>query len=239
MFRSLLSACAAFIWFSSAHAQEVDYLDRIDRERLASGEIHLGLFLNGQRDGFFHLGWQLDGDDIHAFDRSMLASQEIYETMDVRLAANDLSPRSADIRFHAGLDIFEFDVDFEPNSVSNTITATRPLGEDSTQTLSAPLPDGTLARVTAFILPATMRLEVGESMRFDWYAPLSHGVAQITLSAVERVEIETPAGPFTTTRIELRGGAPENDIFVDAESGEIVRIDVLGQDMSFLKLAAD
>ena len=239
MFSSLLSACAAFIWFSSAHAQEVDYLDRIDRERLASGEIHLGLFLNGQRDGSFHLGWQLDGDDIHAFDRSMLASQEIYETMDVRLAANDLSPRSADIRFHAGLDIFEFDVDFEPNSVSNTITTTRPRGEDSTQTLSAPLPDGTLARVTAFILPAIMHLEVGESMRFDWYALLSHGVAQITLSAVERVEIETPVGPFTTTRIELRGGAPENDIFVDTESGDIVRIDVLGQDMSFLKLADD
>ena len=76
-------------------------------------------------------------------------------------------------------------------------------------------------------------------MRFDWYALLSHGVAQITLSAVERVEIETPAGPFTTTRIELRGGAPENDIFVDTESGDIVRIDVLGQDMSFLKLADD
>ena len=59
MFSSLLSACAAFIWFSSAHAQEVDYLDRIDRERLASGEIHLGLFLNGQRDGSFHLAGSL------------------------------------------------------------------------------------------------------------------------------------------------------------------------------------
>ena len=66
----------------------------------------------------------------------------------------------------------------------------------------------------------------------------SHGVAQITLSAVERVEIETWQALYDHAH-ELRGGAPENDIFVDTESGDIVRIDVLGQDMSFLKRADD
>lgn len=239
MFRSVLAAAAAMASQATASAQEINYIDRLDAVRLETGAIHLGLFLNGERDGFFHLGWQLDGDELHVFDRSMLASMEIYETMDVRLAARDLSPRSVDIRFHSGLNIFDFDVDFQDGSVSNTITATRPRGQNSVQPLTAALPDGTLARVTAFVIPATMEMTVGESLSLTWYAPLTHAVSEVTLTAIETVDVETPAGTYTTTRIELRGGSPENDIFVDQDSGEVVRIDVLGQDMRFLRLADD
>ena len=185
------------------------------------------------------MGWQLDGDELHVFDRSMLASMEIYETMDVRRSANDLSPRTVDIRFHQGLDIFDFDVDFSDGSVSNTITATRPRGQSGVQPLTAPLPDDTLARVTTFVIPGTMDMAVGESLSLTWYAPLTHTVSDVTLSAMETVDIETPAGPYTTTRIELRGGSPENDIFVDQETGDIVRIDVLGQDMRVLRMSND
>lgn len=39
--------------------------------------------------------------------------------------------------------------------------------------------------------------------------------------------------------IELCGGVLENDIFVDMESGDIVCIDVFGQDMFFLKFVDD
>lgn len=237
MFRSVLAAAAAIASCATASAQEINFVDRIDPARLETGSIHLGLFFNGERDGFFHLGWQMDGDELHVFDRSMLASMEIYETMDVRLAARDLSPRTIDIRFHSGLDIFDFDVDFSEGSVSNTITTNRPRGQSGVQPLSAPLPDDSLARVTAFVIPATMEMAVGESLSLTWYAPLTHTVSDVTLTAVETVDIETPAGPYTTTRIELRGGSPENDIFVDQETGEVVRIDVLGQDMRFLRLA--
>ena len=49
--------------------------------------------------------------------------------------------------------------------------------------------------------------------------------------------VETPTGQFDTLIYELRGGAPENDIFVSTgENPKIVRIDVIGQPLQFLAI---
>ena len=233
----LILALSAATALQSAQAEDINIVDRIDHDRLASGSLHLGLFLNGEQDGFMRLGWTVEDGQVHAYDRSMLASQEIFETMEARLSAETLRPESIDIRFHSGANIFEFDVDFADGSVSNEITATRPDGQSGAQMLSAEFPDDGLARLTAFLIPAVIDMEIGERIAFTWFAPMSNSVAEVSLTAMDTAEVETPAGHYTTTRIELRGGSPENDIFVDQTSGEIVRIDVLGQDMSFLKLA--
>ena len=47
--------------------------------------------------------------------------------------------------------------------------------------------------------------------------------------------ISTPAGDFDTIRYEIRGGSPDNDVYVTrGENRRVVRIDVVGQDMQFL-----
>lgn len=96
--------------------------------------------------------------------------------MDVWFVVNDLSLCFVDICFYVGFDIFEFDVDFELNLVSNMIMIIWFCGEDSIQMLSVLLLDGMLVCVIVFILLVIMYLEVGESMCFDWYVLFLYGV---------------------------------------------------------------
>jgi hypothetical protein len=56
----------------------------------------------------------------------------------------------------------------------------------------------------------------------------------VTVTAFEGGAVDTPAGRYEDTlRLEVRGTQPENDIFVS--DGEVVRIDVIGRPMTFLR----
>lgn len=221
-----------------AQAQIADWVDRIDAERLQGGEVHLGLYLNGEADGFMRLGWHLEGEILHFYDRSMLASSEIYETMEGAMNVEDFAPQNVQIRFHQQSTIFDFDVAFEGATISGAMSRTVPGQPVASRPIAGELPEGAIARAGFFVLSALAPLEVGQSIEFDWYAPMSQQVQSITVTAAEQVSIETPAGAFDTVRLEQRGGSPDNDVFVDIETGRIVRIDIGGMPMQFLALAA-
>ena len=237
--KSMIAAAAAMVAMTaSASAQVDDWLARADTDRLQAGEVHLGLYLNGERDGFMRLGWFLDGDTLNFYDRSMLASAELYETMRGELNAADFAPRSVEIRLHQQSTIFGFDVAFADNAVTGTFSREVPGQGVADRPIDAALPEDAIARASFFILAAIAPMDVGESYTFDWYAPMSMAVEAVTVTAVEEVEVETPAGTFQTVRLEQRGGSPANDLFVDRETGRIVRIDIGGQPMQFLALAS-
>lgn len=236
--KSMIAAASFFaaLTGSTASAQIDDWVARADSDRLQEGEIHLGLFLNGERDGFMRLGWHREGDTLNFYDRSMLASAELYDTMRGELSATDFAPRSVEIRLHQQSTIFGFDVAFAGNAVTGTFSREVPGQGVAERPIDAALPEDAIARASFFILAAVAPVELGESISFDWYAPMSMAVEAVTVSAVEHVEVETPAGTFQTVRLEQRGGSPANDLFVDRETGRIVRIDIGGQPMQFLAL---
>ena len=159
---------------------------------------------------------------------------EIYETQEARVRLADLEPVSVDIRFHQGGHYFVIDGDFEPGRVTGRTRVVRPGQEAVNHAIDTPLPDGAILRASFFILAAALPMEIGDEVSFRWYAPLGNSTADVTLSAVEAVQVETPAGRFATYRIEQRGGTPANDIFIDRETGRIVRIDIGGQPMRFV-----
>ena len=230
--------CAATLVTLPAQAQSEGWRDRLDPERLNAGELYLELQYDGEADGFMRYGWQAEGDEIMIYDRTMWASREIYETMEVRVRRADLEPASADIRFHQGGDYYVFDLNFEPGLVSGEMSAVRPGQPGASQPVDSEFEPGTIPRAAIFVIATAMPLEIGDSIQFNWYAEMSNSVAAVTLSAVEHVEIDTPGGPFSTLRLEQRGGTPANDIFIDRETGHIVRVDVGGQPMQFLAPAA-
>lgn len=230
---------AAMLVVTPAQAQSVnDWRDRLDPDSLAGGEIYLELQYEGEADGFMRYGWQVEGDEIAIYDRTMWASHEIYETMETRIRLADLAPVSSDIRFHQGGNYYVFDIDFEPGIARGRMQAVRPGQADASQPLASELESGTILRASIFLVASALPLEVGDSIAFNWYAEMGNAVAAVTLSAVEEVTIETPAGSFATLRLEQRGGTPANDIFIDRQSGDIVRIDVGGQPMQFVAPAA-
>ncbi|WP_291845108.1 hypothetical protein [Maricaulis sp.] len=213
---------------------EDDWRERLDQEVLAAGEIYLQLEYEGVADGFMRFGWQVDGDVIDIYDRTMWASREVYETMEARVRLEDLAPVSSDIRYHQAGNYYVFDVDFESGAANGQMHVVRPGQPEASQPVAQELEQGAILRASYFVVAAALPLEVGDSVTFNWYAVMGGEGAAVTLTAVEEVGIDTPAGHFTTLRIEQRGGTPPNDIFIDRESGRIVRIDVGGQPMQFV-----
>lgn len=227
---------AATLCAGLAQAQVEEWVARVDRDALEHGELHLGLFYEGEADGFMRFGWDRNGDQITVWDRSMFASGELYESMEVNLSADDLSPQNFHIQFHQGSMIVILDGIYEDGRVHGSMQRSVPGQADASRDFEAELPANAWARATTFVFAAVAPMQVGESFSYTWYSPMSGGTEDVTLTAVEAVEVETPAGTYQTVRIEQRGGSPDNDIFVDTESGTIVRIDIGGMPMQFLAL---
>ncbi len=230
----LAALSAAALVSLPSQAQSDDWQSRLDPERLAEGEIHLELQYEGEPDGFMRYGWRVDGEDIILFDRTMWASGEVYETMEARLRRDGLIPVSSDIRFHQGANYYVFDVDFEPGSAVGSIQIVQPATGVISQPIASELTGGTILRASYFLVAAAFPFEVGDVVSFNWFATMSNVEEAVTLTAVGEADIETPAGVFQTLHIEQRGGTPPNDIYIDRDSGRIVRIDVGGQPMSFV-----
>jgi hypothetical protein len=240
---TIASALAAAVLMSApAGSQEVrtveDWRGRIADETLAQGAMHLGLFFNGERDGFMRFGWSVEGDELTIWDRSLWSSAEVYESYHGEIALADFAPREVAVTLYQQAGILTVDAAFQPGRATGEMAIEHPDRAPSSQAVDAELPDGAVLRATLFLIAATTPLELGEQVALSWYASLGGAVAEVTLSAVEEVEVETPAGLFRTRRLELRGGSPNNDIFVDIQTGRIVRIDVVGVDMRFLALPA-
>ncbi len=233
----LMGAAAGLLMSATmADAQVEDWRSRADEAALQQGEAHLGLFYEGEQDGFMRLGWYRRGDEIHIYDRSMWASRELYETLEGRVETASLAPLEFHIRLHQASNYYQIDVAFDDDTATGERRLVAPGQDDATRPVNQELPEGTIARATLFLLAAVAPLELGQSFAMDWYEPTSDSVEPVVLTAAEQVDVETPAGVFTTLRLEQRGGEPANDIFVDIESGRIVRIDIAGMPMQFLAL---
>lgn len=197
------------------------------------GEFFLGLFNDGERDGFMRLGWIKRDDGVILYDRTMMPSTEVYETLAFNLAP-DLQFETIHLEFHRGTSYMNLDLEFANGRATGNRVILH-LEDVEIQPVDEAIPEGTLPRPVAFIMPLTMGEEEGTQESFHWYGPLGNAFADVTITAYPGGRIRTPAGRFDTVRYEIRGGTPDNDVYVTrGEDRRVVRIDVIGQDMQFL-----
>ena len=76
------------------------------------GEFFLGLFNEGERDGFMRLGWIKSAEGVLLYDRSMMPSAQVYETLAFGLTP-ELAFDSVHLEFHRGLAYMNLDLDAE------------------------------------------------------------------------------------------------------------------------------
>jgi hypothetical protein len=199
------------------------------------GEFFLGLVNAGEQDGFMRLGWIKSAEGVMLYDRTMMPSAQVYETLVFNLTP-DLAFESLHLEFHRGTAYMNLDLEFADGRATGS-RVIRQLESVENNPVDVEVPAGTLPRPVAFIMPLVMAEEEGTEAAFHWYGPLGNAFADVTITARPGGVIETPAGNFDTTRYEIRGGTPDNDVYVSrGEDRRVVRIDVVGQDMQFLAL---
>lgn len=229
----LAAASAALVTAVPAFAQE-DWRAEAAARLPDTGELNLQMLNEGEVDGYMRLGWRRNGDRIEMFDRSMMMSADIFESMTAAMTDGDFAPLETLILWHQESAIMTLDTVAADGQVTGTQTILRPLSGEQSAPLALDLPEGVMPRAATFVLAPFMGLEPGESVTYDWYAVLANSVATVTVTAFEGGAVDTPAGRYEDTlRLEVRGTQPENDIFVSG--GEVVRIDVVGRDMTFLR----
>ncbi len=210
--------------------------ERANHAELAEGGFNLGLFVDGERDGFMRFGWYTDADGVHLWDRSMIVSSSDYESFAALLDPVDLTPRTVDLRYHSGTHYYLVDAAFADGQVTGSRSLHGPGEPAQLQPIDHERRDGAIVRGAVFMLAPVLDLEPGDSVSFDWWVPLRDVHETVSLTATDVVEIDTPAGRFEAVLIEQRGGTPGNDIYVDRESGRVVRIDVVGRPVQYLAL---
>ncbi|MGP1281452.1 MAG: hypothetical protein ACTS1X_00620 [Parasphingopyxis sp.] len=239
--RGFLRTCLAFaialaapMVMPAGHAAAQDSVGARTAAALPErGEFFLGLFNGGERDGFMRLGWIKGDDGVLLYDRTMMPSTQVYETLAFNLAP-DLQFETVHLEFHRGTSYMNLDLEFADGRATGNRVVLR-LEDVEVQPVDVEIPEGTLPRPVAFLMPLVLPETDGSETAFRWYGPLGNAFADVTITARPGGMIETPAGSFDTTRYEIRGGTPDNDVYVTrGEERRVVRIDVIGQDMQFL-----
>lgn len=228
-----MAVCAALALSAQAGAQD-DWRAEAAARLPDTGEMNLQFINAGEVDGYMRLGWRRNGDRIEMFDRTMMMSADIFESMTAAMRDGDFAPLETLILWHQESAVMTLDTLASDGQVTGTQSVLRPLSGEQSAPVALDLPDGTMPRAATFVLAPFMGLEPGESVTYDWYAVMASSVATVTVTAFEGGAVETPAGVYVDTlRLEVRGTQPENDIYVSG--GEVVRIDVVGRDMTFLR----
>jgi len=232
----ILSSLAALSLAGTSSAQD-NWRTQAAAALPQSGEMHLQLIFNDEVDGFMRLGWMRDDENgvIQFYDRSMLASQELYESMSGSVDAETLAPIEAFVRLNQNAAIMTVEARAQDGVMVGSRTFMRPHGNQQSAEINTPLTDGMIMRAAVFFATQTMPLDVGDSVEFDWFSSMGGSVGTVSITAFDGGTIETIAGTFDTLRLELRGAAPENDIYVTNNDGfrQVVRIDITGQPMRF------
>ncbi|WP_421788439.1 hypothetical protein [Hyphobacterium sp.] len=237
----ILSAWAAALIASPALARD-DWRAAAAAALPDSGEMHLQMLVDGEADGFMRLGWQRDEDAglIHFYDRTMWGSQEIFETVEGSVNSETLAPVDIDITFFQQNAILTVNAAARNGVITGGRTFMRPYAGEQSAPIDIAVTDSLIMRGAAFFVSQTLPLSVGESVSFDWFAPLAGIAESVTLTVADGGTIETLSGSHDTIRIEVRGSSTENDIYVTANDGvrQVVRIDVLGQPLRFEAIPA-
>lgn len=238
----LVGALAALGTLATVSAQD-DWRTEAVAALPPVGEMHLQLINNDQADGFMRLGWARDDENgtIRFYDRTMMASLEIYETMGGSIHADTLAPIDVAIRFHQQSAILSIEASAQDGVMIGGRTLTQPFVGQQSAEINTPISDGMVMRAAVFFLSQTLPLDAGDSIGFDWFSSLAGEPGTVTITAFDGGRIDTIAGAFDTLRLELRGASPENDIYVTDNDGlrQVVRIDVVGQPMRFESFPAE
>lgn len=224
---------AAITCALSGTATAQDWRSKVTVENADLSKFSMVLINDGVEAGGMSYGWTKKGDTYVIADRSEM-QPDILETAKGVIDANTLLPKSIVIDFALSGGTMDFDLAWEGDHRTGTIVTNRN-GEEKTHTIdtkeeSAPIRLAVVGMVAAFDIDDTFETSL------PWFNTLANKTETITLKTIGTETVEAPAGIFETYKVAVRGGNPENNVYVTKSlPRKIVKIDVLGRPMYFLR----
>ncbi|GAB4517591.1 MAG: hypothetical protein Tsb0010_01800 [Parvularculaceae bacterium] len=223
-------ACAASA--APAHAQTPPY----DLEKLERGEMRFDLMLDGEVRGEWFVSKRIEDGAFTLIDATTLYP-DIRETVAFVVDAVTLAPRRAVLDADFSRRILDADLTGAAGAIRGEY---RTKGPDEVDKRIIPFELALDADVTfrgvVFHLAPTLPLEEGARYEARWFNTLNGQIEDISISVGGTETVETPAGVFEARRMTFEGGSVGNVIYVaEGDAPKIVRVDVLGQNMTFLR----
>ncbi len=220
----------------ASETKAANWQSLVDMSRADVSRFSLKLVHNGVEAGSMTYGWVRDGNRYIVSDRTEM-KPNILETAQGVINADTLLPDSITVNFAVGENTRKYDVAWADGGRTGGVVIRRPNAESRTVDFSDPEHPASALRLSVFGLIAGLPLADGFSVKLPWYNTLSNLLENIELTHAGIVTIETPAGRFETHKIDVKGGTPDNIVYVSTSLPQkIVRIDVVGQPMYFERL---
>lgn len=240
--KQLLFLCALFAIIltaaptNAAEERAAEWQSLVDMSRADVATFSMKMINNGTEVGSMTYGWTRDGNRYVIKDRTEM-QPNILETAEGVIDASTLLPLSIGINFAVGENKRKYDIAWKDSERTGGVVVSQPGVDARTVDFSNPEHPPSALRLSIFGVVAGLPLGEGFALKLPWYNSLSNTVQNIALVHDGITTIETPAGSFEAHKIDLKGGTPENIIYVSTSLPQkIVRIDVVGQPLHFVRL---
>lgn len=220
-----------------AQADDSDWRSQVQIADADLSTFSLQLIHQGKLAGSMTYGWEKLGEIYYVRDRTEMVPN-VIETAEAVLSVETLLPKSVVIDFAIGRDRMNMDLMWFDGTRQGTSTTLKN-GKETVRDMH--VREDTLAplRLAVIGFMAAFPLEEGFETTLPWYNTLANRVETVIICVRDSQRVETPAGEFDTWAVDLKGGSPENIVYITKSlPRKIVRIDVVGQPMHFLRTAS-
>ena len=210
----------------------------LDLSRADLKTFNMIMINEGVEAGTMTYGWTWVGDKIVVEDHTTM-QPDIDETALGKISASTLLPDMVKINFSIGPSYMNFDFRWQDGKRMGTIVSKRPESDEAIRNVDLVEDNPAPLRLAIFGLLAGLPLEVGYQTEFDWFNSMANRTEPVKVNTSRIEMVETPAGSFECYVVEIRGTSPENNVYITKDlPRRIVRIDVVGQPMYFLRTAS-
>jgi hypothetical protein len=213
-----------------------DWRDGLDIDNADLRLFRMILVSEGVEAGAMEYGWTRIGDRYLVEDRTHMAPN-VLETASALIDGRTFLPHNVAVKFSMGDSLMNVDLRWADGMRQGQITSRRTGGEETVrdvrlvEDVDAPL------RMAAFGLVAALPLKDNYQTSFNWFNTMANRTERVDVVTRGRARVKVPAGIYEAYRVELRGVTPENILYIStARPRQIIRIDVVGRDMYFLRV---
>lgn len=199
------------------------------REHITDRSDTYRMTFRGQEVGTSTWSTTVTDEAVQVHEKTVLANFGVDADIWVTLSPETLLPRRMEMSGTMFQQPSEIELQWTGEQVQGTSTIARaPFKPQGEMAIDQSLSEGTMERSSALFLAAAIPFSE-EPLAFQWFNGYDAEVRTITVQQTGEANVSVPAGTFDTYRVELRGGAPSQVVYISKTvPRRIIKTEVIG-----------